>query len=351
LAEGSEGIAAARALAPPPAGSLRHAVQPLPLGIPVRFECDAPELIAAAQAVYGDPWAGPAPAPASGLRGPTVPRVVLLLGTQRAAAPVSDTDAALRITANRDLLLLAAPDALGRAQRTGMTAVARLAPSLLTAHECLRAVLDALVLFLLTPLDRQPLHAAAVAHGGSGLLLTGPGGVGKSTLAYAAQRAGLDVLTDDTAYVQLEPALRVWTLGRPLHLAPEAARWFPELADRPTTLRANGKWRIAVTPWTLPPGPQGGRRGRPPTETAVRTWGLCLVERAPGAAPAAIPIAAEEAVARVLADLEPGFDVWRDTIGARVAALARSGAWRLRVGDDPRAAASIIRELLDRVAR
>src|SRR5690606_773080 len=192
LAEGSEGIAAARALAPPPAGSLRHAVQPLPLGIPVRFECDAPELIAAAQAVYGDPWAGPAPAPASGLRGPTVPRVVLLLGTQRAAAPVSDTDAALRITANRDLLLLAAPDALGRAQRTGMTAVARLAPSLLTAHERPRAVLDALVLVLLTPLDRQPLHAAAVAPGGSRCPLARPargGGPGRGQRV-AADRPG-----------------------------------------------------------------------------------------------------------------------------------------------------------------
>jgi len=350
LPEGSEGIAAARALAPPPAGALRYAVRLLPLGIPTLFESDAPELIASVQAVYGDPTADAAPAPASGLHGSGAPRVVLLLGTQRAAAPASDTHAALRITADRELLLLAAPDALGRAHRSGMTAVARLMPSLLAPHERLRAVLDALVLFLLTPLDRQPLHAAAIAHGGSGLLLAGHGGAGKSTLAYAAQRAGLDVLTDDAVYVQLEPDLRVWTLRRPLHLAPEAAQWFPELADLPTTLRANGKRRIAVMPQTLAPGQHREPEGAPAAPITVRTWGLCLLERARGAAPTAMPIDADEAVAHIVADLEPGFDVWRDTIGARIAALARGGAWRLRVGDDPRAAVPVIRALLGRLA-
>jgi len=350
LPEGSDGIAAARALAPPPAGSLRYTLQLLPLDIPTRFEADAPELLAAARTAYGETLADAAPTHGSGGQGSLVLRIVLLSGTQRAEAPASDTHPALRVDADRELLLLAAPDALGRASRAEMTAVAHLAPELLAAPERLRAVLDALVLFLLTPLDRQPVHAAAVAHGGAGLVLAGRGGAGKSTLAYAAQRAGLDVLTDDAVYVQLEPALRVWTLRRPLHLAPDAARWFPELAGLPTTLRANGKRRIAVMPQT-PPGQQRDPGRARPTPAATRTWGLCLLERAPGAAPAAVPIAADEAVARVVADLEPGFDVWRETIGPRVAALARGGAWRLRVGTDPRAAAPIIRELLDCVAR
>jgi len=366
LPRGSEGIAAARALAPPPAGSLRYTVQLMPLGIPTRFEADAPELLAAARTAYGETRADAPPAHDSGGQGSLVLRVVLLSGTQRAEAPASDTHPALRVDADRELLLLAAPDALGRASRAERTALARLTPALLAAPERLRAVLDALVLYLLTPLDRQPVHAAAVAHGAAGLALAGRGGAGKSTLAYAAQRAGLDVLTDDAVYVQLEPALHVWTLRRPLHLAPETAKWFPELASLPTTLRANGKQRIAVpmrsparsSPAVPPPPPgwRGGVEGTPPPSPppavyAVRCWGLCLLERAPGVAPAAIPIAADEAVARVVADLEPGFDVWRDTIGARVAALARGGAWRLRVGDDPRAAAPIIRELLDRLAR
>ena len=364
MPEGSEGIATARALAPPPAGSLRHAVQLLPLGIPTRFESDAPGLLAAVRTAYGETRADAAPAPGPGGQGSAAPRVVLLSATQRAEAPASDTGAALRVAADREILLLDAPDAHGRACRAGMTAVARLAPALLAAPERLRPVLDALVLFLLTPLDRQPAHAAAVAHGATGLALAGRGGAGKSTLAYAAQRAGLDVLTDDAVYVQLEPALHVWTLRRPLHLAPETAKWFPELAGRSTILRVNGKRRIPVPTRSparsspaVPPPPPGWKGGEawtpapPPAGHAARRWGLCLIERTPGAAPAAVPIAADEAVARVVADLEPGFDVWRDTIGARVAALARGGAWRLRVGDDPRAAAPVIRELLDRVGR
>lgn len=356
MQEPLEGVSPARALAPPPAGSLRHAATLLPLGVATRFEADSAELLATVQTAYDEARAEESPAPGPGGRGASaIPRVVLLSGTERADAPGSDGGAPLRVAADRDLLLLDAPDALGRARRTGMAAVARLAPALLATPERLHAVLDALVLFLLTPLDRQPVHAAAVAHGGAGLALAGRGGAGKSTLAYAALAAGLDVQGDDAVYVQLEPAPRVWTLRRPLHLAPEAARWFPELAGRPAVLRANGKRRIAVMPAarTAPdaPPPAAGWKGGAavPPLTAVRTWGLCVLERVPGAAPGAVPIAAEDAVAHVVTNLEPGFDVWRETIGARVAALARGGAWRLRVGDDPRAAVPVIRELLGRV--
>src|SRR5690606_20326200 len=218
------------------------------LGIPTRFESDSAELLATIQTAYGEARAGESPTPGSGGQGASAPRVVLLYGTERADAPESDGGAPLRVAADRDLLLLDAPDVLGRARRTGMTAVARLAPALLAAPERLRAVLDALVLFLLTPLDRQPVHAAAVAHGGAGLALAGHGGAGKSTLAYAALAAGLDVLGDDAVYVQLEPTPCVWTLRRPLHLTPEAASWFPELAGRPAIPRAHGTRRIAVMP-------------------------------------------------------------------------------------------------------
>jgi hypothetical protein len=49
------------------------------------------------------------------------------------------------------------------------------------------------------------VHAAAVAcPGGSGCLLTGPGGSGKSTTALLCHRSGLDVAGDD--YVLLDPA-------------------------------------------------------------------------------------------------------------------------------------------------
>ncbi|HEX7091709.1 MAG TPA: hypothetical protein VF192_16330 [Longimicrobiales bacterium] len=376
MLEELEPYASALALPAPPAAPLRHAAMLAPLGIPTRFEADSDTLLAAAIAAYGEP--GPlveghgvalGTAPAS--RHAT-PRVLLLTAPHGPGAGPPQPAGPLRISADRESLLLAAPDAAGRARRTDMTAIARLAPVLLADADRLRAVLDALVLFLITALDRQPVHAAAIARGGAGLVLAGPGGIGKSTLAYAALRAGLAVLGDDAVYVQLAGTFRVWGLGRPIHLAPEAARWFPELATRPAVLRANGKRRIVVSgqpaPAALAPGQAEGSRapaleaGRTPPPELVRPAvrqappleraGLCLLEREAGSATAsAEPIAPGEAVSRLVASLDPGFDVWRDTIGARIAALARGGAWRLRVGDDPRAAVPVTRELLDRVSR
>ncbi|HEY8470882.1 MAG TPA: hypothetical protein VIL18_14620 [Longimicrobiales bacterium] len=371
--EGLESYASALALPAPPAAPLRHATILAPLGIPTRFEADSDALLAAAIAVYGEPGPlleghGAALGAARASRHVT-PRVLLLTAPHGPGAGPPGHGGPLRISADRESLLLAAADAAGRARRTDMTAIARLAPVLLADADRLRAVLDALVLFLLTALDRQPVHAAAIARDGAALVLAGPGGIGKSTLAYAALRAGLDVLGDDAVYVELAGTFRVWSLGRPIHLAPEAARWFPELAGRPAVLRANGKRRIVVP---LRPGPapahaEGSRtpahapgrasphgllrpegRQAPPPERA----GLCLLEREAGSAAAsAEPIAPDEAVIRLVSSLDPGFDVWRGTIGARIAALARGGAWRLRVGDDPRAAVPVMRELLDRVAR
>ena len=72
------------------------------------------------------------------------------------------------------------------------------------------AVLEPLALALISHFDRHPVHAAAIVHQGVALLLAGPGGAGKSTIAFAASRAGYHVLGDDVARVQLEPALRVW---------------------------------------------------------------------------------------------------------------------------------------------
>jgi hypothetical protein len=50
-----------------------------------------------------------------------------------------------------------------------------------------------------------PLHAAAVEIGGRAILLAGPSGVGKSTLAAALAARGHRVLTDDLCAVRREP--------------------------------------------------------------------------------------------------------------------------------------------------
>lgn len=196
----------------------------------------------------------------------------------------------------------------------------------------LREVLTTLILYLLTRLDRQPLHAAAIANGHHALLLAGPSGAGKSTLAYLAHRAGLRVLADDAVYVQLEPGYRLWGMPGPLHLSADAAARFPELNGIPAVVRrGNGRYKLAI-----------GRAGVPPPTSAS---GICILE--PGVGTVSLePISLDEAVRHVLARLDPGFDVFAGSIESRVRAAGRLGTWRLGLSDDAEAAFRVVAELL-----
>ena len=81
------------------------------------------------------------------------------------------------------------------------------------------------------------VHASAVAMGGQGLLFSGPGESGKSTLAYACARRGFQVVTDDVVYLRDgRNGLIAW--GRPwqLHFLSDCARFFPELKRRTESL-------------------------------------------------------------------------------------------------------------------
>ena len=67
--------------------------------------------------------------------------------------------------------------------------------------------------FALAAPGRQLVHGAAVGIGGRGVLLAGPGGSGKSTTTLACLEAGLQIVGDDYAAVQLVGRrARVWNL-------------------------------------------------------------------------------------------------------------------------------------------
>jgi hypothetical protein len=76
----------------------------------------------------------------------------------------------------------------------------------------------------------QLLHAAAIGTEDGALLLTGKGGVGKSTTALACLTSGLRYVADDYLIVRLEPEPRVYSLYSTAKLDGRQANRFPTLA-------------------------------------------------------------------------------------------------------------------------
>ena len=188
----------------------------------------------------------------------------------------------------------------------------------LASPDLLRAeVLEPLVLYLLGRNGRAPVHASCFVADGLAVLLSGPSGSGKSCLALAAHAAGFPVLSEDIAYVQVDPQLRVWGWPGPVHLLPANA---PHDGAFPQRVR-NGKTKLAV-----PLGAAGS------TAMSASRAVFCLLERGNAVA---LERLAPEAAAHRLDRLEPGFDVMASEVRAAHAALTRNGAWRVTLSADP----------------
>jgi len=108
--------------------------------------------------------------------------------------------------------------------------------------------LEAVTYAMLSVRYLTPIHAACVGLRGAGLLLSGPSGAGKTSLAYACARRGWQYITDDGSYlVRKSPDSRL-IVGRPHHIRfRESARTlFAELAARESCRRVNGKMDIEI---------------------------------------------------------------------------------------------------------
>ena len=176
-------------------------------------------------------------------------------------------------------------------------------------------VLDPLLLFLITRNDRVPIHASAFFVGELAVLLVGPSGTGKSCLALAARRAGLSILSDDIAYVQLDPVLRVWGMTQRIHVF---AQDLPEgAASRPRVRNGKLKYGIPVA---------DGQSAHVAERAAV-----CLLT--PGEKVAIDIIAPRQAT--FMHELEPGFDLLARPIAAAFERLTVKGALRLTLSRDP----------------
>lgn len=105
----------------------------------------------------------------------------------------------------------------------------------------------------------QLLHAAAVATDAGAMLITGKGGVGKSTTALACLSAGLTYLGDDYLLVGLDPEPRVYSLYSTAKLNPDQMAKFPHftpllynpqpLDDEKAMLFLQPHFAAYMTPW------------------------------------------------------------------------------------------------------
>jgi hypothetical protein len=113
--------------------------------------------------------------------------------------------------------------------------------------------LEAAALSMVTGLRAAPVHAACVSPFGSGMLLCGESGAGKSSLAYAGARAGWTYTCDDASYLPLNRYDRL-VIGNhhQIRFRSRGIHLFPELAERSITPRAAGKPSIEVSTTQLP---------------------------------------------------------------------------------------------------
>jgi hypothetical protein len=218
-------------------------------------------------------------------------------------------------------------------------AVVRMTPGFLRDGLLLRRLIfEGVVFSLLTRHDRYPIHASAIREGDSGILLYGPSGVGKSTMAYVAHQEGLGVLADDASRVQLEPELRVWGdgTGARILLLEQAREAFDALRrQKAEWVTATGTTKLSVELPAAGPG----------LLPFVRNVRVCLLSR--DGQPLRLRQArASEIRDTILQGPEAAFDLAPSRRRAVVDALAAAGGWHLALSDDPREAIPYVREML-----
>lgn len=178
-------------------------------------------------------------------------------------------------------------------------------------------LIDMLALFLVAQAGRIPLHASAAVHDDTAVIFAGRSGAGKSTMAFAASRAGMAVLSDDTIYVQCEP-LRVWGMPAAIHLLASGG---VDYGNSPLRYRG-GKLKHV-----LPVG-----RCLHQAEQAI----LCVLAR--GREVAFDPMHIDEAIDVLTHDPEPGYGFYGSRSADAIRAVAARGCWRLTLSHDPSAA-------------
>jgi hypothetical protein len=315
------------------APTLAHRVELPVLGLATRFETNSHQVLDIVEEAFGS-WRDTA-APAAPAADALCVRVVVHDGTEHAGdaghAPVR------HLCPDETRVIAHSPGSVAVSDPARREAVAYVTTALVADRDHFRAaILEAMTLALLAHFDRFPLHASAVGRAGRAVLLAAPSGTGKSTLAWIAHRAGLDVLGDDHVWIQLQPRLQVWGWPGRVRLAAESAAHFPEIERLGAASFRGGREKLAMEVGAP----------RQASRWAARSAVVCLLERGDG------PISPQRVGATHLAEtllgqLAAGFDRFPRRQQEAITALTARGGWRLRLSPDPSAALPLLLRMLD----
>lgn len=314
---------------------LEHSVAVAVAGVPVRVESNSSAVTSAAMARYA----------AASLSGSIAAAPCSLrVSVRRDTEPHGNSPDVRWHFQDRDRALVTGPGLAAAIDLAAGRAVVDVDEAFLRNRALFqRAVLEGIPFTLISRKDRHPVHAAVLRAGKAALLLHGPSGVGKSTLAYVAHRAGIDVLADDASRVQLEPEVRLWGDGTSprVHLLEHARHDFAELrGQEPDWLSGSGVPKLSVQ--LLPPG----GAARSPFASLVR---VCLLARHRGIVALRAATSGEIRDALLRAP-EAALDLAPDRRARVASALAAPGGWHLTLSDHPSDAVPHLRAMLAQIA-
>jgi hypothetical protein len=207
-----------------------------PFGFPLELETNSAEVIAAAVEGWG-----------AFDRAFDVAPVRLCLGVRESAGDAIPIETVIR-SREHLMSIVASPDDQILCDFNAGFAFGWVTQSTAADHPALRYhFLIAAAGTLVEQRAFAALHGALVMLNGKGVMLAGDSFAGKSTLAYACARAGWTYVSDDGVFLVRDREDR-YAVGDPhsIRFRPDAPELFPELADRMTTIRPNGKIAIEV---------------------------------------------------------------------------------------------------------
>jgi hypothetical protein len=182
------------------------------------------------------------------------------------------------------------------------------------------SMLETMVYSILSSLHLTSIHAACVSGEDSGILLSGPPGAGKSSLAYACARRGFRFISDDVTYFLRRGEDRS-VIGKPFQIRfrDSAVDLFPELRRLSAS---QGAFELATS-----------QLAEIPTALGCRADHLIFLARQDSGLACLVPVPQEEARQRLEREL-PILDPhsYREQL-ASLDRLLEAQIWELRYCD------------------